>query len=70
MENIKKDLALRVRTIRRKKKISQEQLWLISGVALGSIKRFERTGDISLASLIKIASALGIEEEIEHLFVR
>ena len=31
-------------------------------------KRFEQTGDISLASLTKLAIALGIEDELEKLF--
>ena len=61
-------IAKRLRNIRRKQKISQEQLWLISGVSLGSIKRFERTGDISFKSLIKIATALGRLEDIKQLF--
>ena len=65
---INKEIAKRLRAIRRKQKISQEQLWLISGVSLGSIKRFERTGDISFKSLIKIASALGRLEDIKLLF--
>ena len=65
---INKEIAKRLRAIRRKQKISQEQLWLISGVSLGSIKRFERTGDISFKSLIKIASSLGRLEDIKLLF--
>ncbi|MBR0295554.1 MAG: helix-turn-helix transcriptional regulator [Bacilli bacterium] len=72
--SIKKDtplkikIAIRLRTIRRKKKVSQEQLWLLSSVSLGSIKRFERTGDISLDSLIKIATALDQLDSVEQLF--
>ena len=65
---INKTIAKRLRDIRRKQKISQEQLWLVSGVSLGSIKRFERTGDISFKSLIKIASALGRLDDIKKLF--
>ena len=53
-----KDIAREVRRIRRAKKISQENLWLMSSVSLGSIKRFERTGNISLISLIKILVSL------------
>ena len=40
----------------------------MSGVSLGSVKRFERSGEISFLSLIKIAAALGINNELEHLF--
>ena len=66
--NVNMIVAKRLRSIRRKQKISQEQLWLISGISLGSIKRFERTGDISFKSLIKIASALGRIEDFKNLF--
>jgi len=39
-----------------------------SGVSLGSIKRFEQIGEISLQSLTKLAIALEVEEELETLF--
>lgn len=58
------------RYIKRRKlmKITQKQLSKKSGVSYGSIRRFETTGDISLMSLIKIASALECLEDFEHLF--
>ena len=40
----------------------------MSGVSYGSIKRFESTGQISLKSLIKIATSLGVVNEIRSLF--
>ena len=39
-----------------------------SGVSLGSLKRFERTGEISLSSLLKIALVLDSLKEFERLF--
>ena len=36
-----------------------------SGVSLGSLRRFERTGLISLVSLLKLASALGRLEDFD-----
>lgn len=66
---IQRLIADRIRTIRRKRKISQVKLSQLSGVSLGSVKRFERSGEISFLSLIKIATALELEEELEHLFV-
>lgn len=39
-----------------------------SGVSLGSLKRFEQTGEISLQSFTKLAIALGAEGELEALF--
>jgi transcriptional regulator with XRE-family HTH domain len=52
---IKRELAMRVRARRREGKLSQAALAEKSGVSLGSLKRFERSGDISLASLLRIA---------------
>lgn len=61
-------IASRIRGIRKRRKISQKRLSEKSGVSLGSVKRFEQSGDISLIFLTKIAIALEIEDELEHLF--
>ncbi len=65
---INNELAANVVKLRKRKKISQTALATKSGVSLGSIKRFEQTGEISLQSLTKIAIALDVEKEIENLF--
>lgn len=67
-EEINENLAKRVRNIRKRRKISQEELSRRSGVSYGSIKRFESSGQISLLSLTKIAMALDCAEEIRGLF--
>lgn len=61
-------LSSRIRDIRKRKKVSQIKLSEKSGVSLGSVKRFEQNGEISLISLTKIAIALEIEGELEDLF--
>lgn len=61
-------IARRIRAIRRRRKISQKKLSEKSGVSLGSVKRFEQSGEISLLSLTKIAFALEIDNELAHLF--
>lgn len=61
-------IASRIRSIRKRRKISQKRLSEKSGVSLGSVKRFEQNGEISLISLTKIAIALEIEGELEDLF--
>ena len=61
-------IAERVRMIRKRRKISQKKLSELSGVSLGSVKRFEQSGEISFLSLIKIATALDLNNELEHLF--
>ena len=67
-EEVNLALAKRLSRIRKRRGITQEQMSEISGVSFGSIKRFERTGQISLLSLTRMASALGCLDEIRHLF--
>lgn len=67
-EEINKELADRVKKIRKRRKISQEELSGKCGVSYGSIKRFETTGQISLLALTRIAVALGCVNEIKNLF--
>jgi transcriptional regulator with XRE-family HTH domain len=61
-------LAKRMVRIRKRRKISQKELSRKSCVSLGSLKRFEQTGEISLLSFSKLAIALGIDGELETLF--
>ena len=63
-------LALRIKNIRKRRKISQEELAKLSGVSFGSIKRFESTGQISLISLTRIAVSLNLQDEIKALFTQ
>ena len=69
-DEVNKGIAKRMRQRRKEKKITQVQLAKYSDVSLGSLKRFERTGEISLTSLVKIAFALGCEDDFESLFAR
>ena len=61
-------IAQREKVIRKKEKLSRAELSEKSNVSYGSLKRFEETGNISLASLIKIAIALDCIDEFENLF--
>ena len=65
---INNEIAGKIIRLRKRKKISQRELALRSGVSLGSVKRFEQSGEISLQSLTKIAIALGVEDELLNLF--
>lgn len=67
-KEINTEIAERMIRLRKRKKLSQKSLALRSGVSLGSLKRFEQTGEISLQSLTKIAIALEVEGELEELF--
>lgn len=67
-QEINLKIAERLRTIRKRRKLSQEKLGEKAGVSLGSVKRFEKTGEISLLSLTKISIALDMEHELKDLF--
>ena len=66
-EELDKKIAARLRLIRKRRSISQQQLAKMSNVSYGSIKRFETTGQISLLSLTKIATALQVADELRNL---
>ena len=61
-------IAEKAKAKRKYMKLTQQQLSDKSGVSLGSLKRFERTGEISLSSLLKIALVLDSLKEFERLF--
>ena len=65
---ISKELAQRLKYRRKKMKISQSELAKLSGVSLGSIKRFETKYEIALISLIIIAIVLDTEGDFDNLF--
>lgn len=67
-QNTMLQIAQREKVIRKKKKLSRSELSKKSNVSYGSLKRFEETGNISLASLVKLAMALDCIEDLECLF--
>ena len=62
------ETAGKLKVLRKSKKWSQEEMAERSGVSLGSLKRFESTGQISFSSLLKLANILGRVSEFESLF--
>ena len=67
-EEITLALAQRLSRIRKRRKLSQQELSEKSNVSYGSIKRFETSGQISLISLTKLCVALDCVDEIRNLF--
>lgn len=59
------ELALKHKTLRKQAGLTQSELARRSGVSLGSIKRFELTGQISLESLLKLAQILNCINDFE-----
>ena len=53
---------------RKEQGYSQKEMACRSGVSLGSLQRFEQTGEISLRSLLSLAMVLDCLEDFTHLF--
>jgi transcriptional regulator with XRE-family HTH domain len=53
------ELAEKHKKLRKQKGLSQSELAERSGVSLGSLKRFETKGQVSLESLLKLVFVLG-----------
>lgn len=67
-KEIAKDIARKERNKRKLYKLTQQELANKSGVSLGSLKRFESTGNISLKSLLKLAFVLDSQIDFDNLF--
>ncbi|OFY97142.1 MAG: hypothetical protein A3K10_11560 [Bacteroidetes bacterium RIFCSPLOWO2_12_FULL_31_6] len=61
------DIATKVKALRKEKSLSQYDLAKKSGVSIGSLRRFEQTGQVSLASLLKILNVLDRLNELETI---
>ena len=61
-------LAGKIRGIRKRKKITQQQLAARSNVSYATLRKFERTGQISLESFVKLTMELGFAGELNDLF--
>ncbi|MBL7965570.1 MAG: helix-turn-helix transcriptional regulator [Prolixibacteraceae bacterium] len=68
-QEVSKSLAERHRNLRKQLKMSQEEMAERSGVSLGTLKRFENTGKISLDSLLKLMHLLGRLNELDKLLL-
>lgn len=66
---ILKELSSRLRSRRLARNLTQKGLARRSGVALGTLKKFESTGRVSLASFVRLAIALKDEAALEGLLL-
>ena len=67
--DVLKEIAAKHRLVRKNAKLSQADFAERSGVSLGSIKRFERTGQISLESFFKLLFALDRLQEFDSILL-
>lgn len=67
-EDVARQLADRIKALRLSRNWKRLTLAERSGVSEASVKRFERTGQISLENLLKLAFTLDRLEELTALF--
>ena len=67
-EEAARELADKARRLRLTRNWKQATLAERSGVTLASLRRFERTGEISLKSLLRLAFALGRLDDFVTVF--
>lgn len=67
-EHVRKILADRLKALRLARGWKQDTLAKRSGVSLGSLRRFEETGKVSLENLLDLAFALNRLEDFTALF--
>lgn len=65
---VSKGLAQRHKLLRKELRLTQKEMAERSGVSLGSLKRFENTGKISLEALLKLAHLSGRLKEFDTIF--
>ena len=68
--DIQASWADKFRVLRKAEGYSQEEMAKRSGVSLGSLKRFENTGQISLESLLKLSHLLDRLDDFKTVFVQ
>jgi transcriptional regulator with XRE-family HTH domain len=68
-EDVAAEIAVRLKNRRLAQNLSQEGLARRSGVALGTLKKFERTGQIALVSFIRLVITLKDEAALENLLI-
>ena len=64
------EVAAREKAMRKAKRLTQAELAAKAGVSLGSLRRFEQTGQISFESLVALSFALGCGSELDGLFAK
>lgn len=67
--DIQLTVAKRLKEARLSANLTQLSLSLRAGISLGSLKRFERAGEISFKGLVQLAFALRMEDDFASLFL-
>ena len=69
-EQLTRGVAKRAAERRKELGLTQAVLASRAAVSLGSLRRFEQTGQVSFDSLVRICIALGCEDDLNVLFAK
>ena len=61
-------VAQRAKALRLEQNITQQELADKAGIAVGTVKRFEKTGEVQFNHLLRIALVLGRLDDFKTLF--
>lgn len=67
-EEVCKELGIRLKAQRLAQRLTQEELAARAGVSTGTVKNLENKGQSSMESAVRIALALGLADDFQHLF--
>ncbi|TAL24418.1 MAG: XRE family transcriptional regulator [Aquabacterium sp.] len=68
-DEIAQELAGRLRAARLAQGLQQSELALRAGVSAGTVKALEKSGQCTVTSLIRVAQALGLTQDLQQAFV-
>ena len=68
-DEITAELGLRLKAVRLSQLLTQTDLAERAGVSVGTVKSLEKTGQSSVASLVRVVQALGLTDQLQSLFV-
>ena len=68
-DEITAELGLRLKAVRLSQSLTQADLAERAGKSVGTVKSLERTGQSSVASLVRVVKALGLTDQLQSLFV-
>lgn len=66
---VARELGRRLRTRRLSLNLSQAETAARAGVSLGALRNLERTGLVTVEVLLRVASTLGVIQQLEPIFV-
>jgi|SRR6186713_1242051 transcriptional regulator with XRE-family HTH domain len=68
-DELVRELGSRLRTQRLASRVTQQELALRAGVALGAVKKLESDGNTTLQTFVRVVQALSLTGDIENVLV-